>query len=485
MTPDEQKAVFNHWRNDAESFVRDALDGEPTRQQKEALRLITKLCRDKSEGGEFEKKRGISIMSGQGTGKDCFASWVILWFLTCFPRPKIPCTAPTSDQLKSVLWSEIAKWCKGPIADMFEIQNDRVFMKSLGGKEWFAQARTCKAGGSATEQAETLAGFHEDYMMVVCDEASGLPDPVFQPLEGGLTGQCNFILVIFNPTKNTGFAYDTQYGKFSDQWIKLHWDARESERVSKDHIESMKEKYGENSNRYRIRVLGYPPEDVSEQLIPRSWVINAIESKITLDDTAEVVMGIDCAGMGADKSAIVIRKGPVVTDIFTYDHLNTTELAGWAVQKIHEYSPNAVMIDVIGLGAGVYDQIKPYCKGIRAINVANKAYDDEKYARQREELWFRLRERFENGTIKIPNNEELVEELTSITMLPPDSQGRFKVESKKDLKSRGMASPDCADALCLTLAHHDWREVTWKPIASKKDRWEEEQEHEVRSWLTA
>ena len=131
-------------------------------------------------------------MSGKGTGKDAFASWAILWFMTCFPYPKIPCISVSSDQLSKVLWSEISKWLSHSLVkDYFTLQNDKLFYKGapeeVRGKRWFAFPKAANPKQTYDEQIETLQGIHEDYVLEVCDEVSGVLDSVLRVLEENLT----------------------------------------------------------------------------------------------------------------------------------------------------------------------------------------------------------------------------------------------------------------------------------------------------------
>jgi hypothetical protein len=447
------------WKENPLKFVKEALNVTSVSQQQEAaleeLRRLVFCKIKKSEDAKLNKeeeryasKIGISIMSGKGTGKDAWTSWVVAWFLCCFPNPKIACTAPTKHQLKDILWAEISKWLRGSeIKDFLVWQSDKVFWKESGGKEWFAVARTTNVKGSQEEQAATLAGFHEDYMCLIVDEASDVPNAVFSPLESTLTGKCNFAIVIFNPNHSSGYAIDTQF-KDRAHWIPIRWNAEDSERVAKSSIEFKQKKYGRDSNYFRITVLGLPPLADPNVLIPWDWVMQCVDLEMeALDDDPEV-FGLDVGG-GGDPSILLRRKGPRVISL---DEMNTHEsevLIGWVIRRVLDAEADLLMVDSIGIGWGVAGHLRTRLDRVKVtdVNVSESASDDERFAGLRDELWWSVRELFEARLISIPNDDVLIGELTTIKYV---ELPKIKVESKRDMKKRGLMSPNRADALCLT-----------------------------------
>ena len=455
---------------------------------------------------KYAKKRGISIMSGQGTGKDGFASWAILWFLTCFPNPKVPCTAPTAHQLYDVLWAEVSKWMRNShkgendeyvesVCDtVLEWQKTKIFMKERQGREWFAVARTANSKASAEDQAETLAGFHEDYQMFVVDEASGVTDPVFKPLEGTMTGICNFALIIFNPTKTTGFALET-HTKEQSQWVCLRWNAEESENVSREHIEFMRAKYvkegsPEDSNIYRIRVLGLPPRSEEGKLIPWDWIEAAATDERRemvregLDGFDPLKMGFDIGG-GGDTSERCLREGGLVHPFKTYNNEDTMKTARWVESQIVEDEPDEVCMDNVGLGRGVFDRVRE--KGYRSIigiNVRNTPMKEAEFFQLRDELCWRMRDAFQNGTISIPDDDELKEQLGQ-PKYDDMKKGKIQVESKRQMKSRGITSPNKFDSLMLTFFSNDraFRYTKMESTDEYEKEFKREQEEIDLSWM--
>lgn len=457
------------WMKNPLLFVQEVfgLDGTPgnviSKQQREGLEQYRRLTMAKikasnrlpltKEEEEDAKRIGICIHSGHGTGKTAFAAWCLLHFMTCYSYCKIPCIAPVGPQLKTNLWPEVRLWLRrSPVLnELITHQAEKIFFNEAEGAEWFAIPRTVNVKASPEEQAETLAGIHADHMLVMVDESSGVPDSVFRPLEGGLTGPLNIVIQIGNPTQSSGFFYDS-FTKNRQDWLVCHWNAEESELVQPMHIERMARKYGTDSNAYRIRVLGLPPLASPDTLIPWDWVMKAVERDLFVEEDIPHVLGIDVARYGDDKSIIACRRGPRIERLEEFTKLDSRELASWSQLTMQEYNAACAAIDVIGWGAGTYDILKDIADcPILPVNVAESASNEELFTRLRDELWWQLRERFQNGTISIPNDAELIGELSTIKYnFNKTAKEKIKVESKRELRDRGLASPNKADALCLS-----------------------------------
>ena len=441
------------WREDAVLFVQEVLlVNKPhikiSKQQMSFLRALP-------------KEKRISIRSGHGTGKDASASWAVLWFLATRAYAKVVCTAPTARQLNDILWSEISKWTRdSAIQDEFVIQSEKIFHKGAP-KEWWARAVSPSVKADPADQAETLAGFHGDHLLIVVDEASGVEDPVFIPIEGALTQEDNRVMLIGNPTKNKGYFHDTQFhAEISKMWFKLHWDSRDSENVKPEYPVYMANKYGVDSNVFRIRVAGLPPLEDERTLIPLYWAEQCIGKYIEVDDEEPIYLGVDVARFGEDKSIILPRHGLRVLPWITFQGMNTITLAGNVQMTYGDVNAEGCAIDVIGVGAGVADYLrKQRMPNLFDVNVSWASSESTKYALLRDELWWRVREKCMYGyysfpDIKLPGEtlslgQELANELSS-PYYEFNRNGAVKVEGKKEMKKRGIASPNIADALCIT-----------------------------------
>lgn len=441
---------LQEWKRSPLQFIKDCIPAFMEKITDQQIELFTAL----------PKEKRITIRSGHGTGKDGSSSVAILWFMVTRPYAKVACTAPTNRQLKDILVAEISKWLRqSTIADEFVVRKDIIHHREAP-KEWWIRFISPSVKATKEEQAETLAGLHADHLLIVADEASGIPDPTFIPLEGALTQEDNKVLLIGNMTKNSGYFYDTHYGLMASEWCKLHWDSRKSSLVHPSMPLYFQRKYGLDSNIYRIRVMGEPPLADEKTLIPLWAAIQCVGNEIVVAEDEPLYLGVDVARYGDDASIILPRKGLQIFPWETFRKLNTIDLGGFVNQTYTEMDADGCAIDVIGVGAGVYDWLeKRKMPNLYGVNVATSSSDLDKYDRLRDELWIMMRDKCILGLYSFPdikvNGEEqslgqqLANELACIRY-DFNSHGGYKVESKKDLKARGIASPNIADALGVT-----------------------------------
>lgn len=445
---------LKEWKDSPLRFVVEALKVTPSKQQAEALRVLPKVKR-------------LSIHSGHGCGKDAFCAWAALWFLSTRTYPKVPATAPTARQLSDILWSEMSKWLRQSIlADEFVIQKDKIFHKQAP-KEWWMRAISPSVKASKEEQAETLAGLHADHMLIIVDEASGVPDPMFIPLEGAMTQEDNKVILIGNPTKNTGYFHKTRFDPtFSSKWTTLHWDSRKSELVTQDMVNYFIDNYGEDSNIFRIRVAGEPPLDDETTFIPLSWAMQCVGNTIEVDPEWPLYLSVDVARYGEDDSVILPRRGMKVSRWNRFHGNHTMDLAHHIVRDFTEMEARGVAIDEIGVGGGVVDWLQNDPRGLGyekaiGVNVTEASSDKNKWHRLRDELWDRVRTHLMHKKLDLPDETVrmfgkdwnighlLADELASIKY-KLDNNGAIQLESKLDMKARGIKSPNIADALCMS-----------------------------------
>jgi hypothetical protein len=491
------------WRAHPEEFVRDVLrieqidrDFKITSQQIDALKAIGSLYRAKYKQYEVDHDRkpeddkvfmwkpmtdadreisniiGLSIMAGRGVGKSAFLSWVIIWFLLCFEEARLVCTSTKQDQLKTVIWAGVSQWLhaklpNGEYAFLFrnliKVTGERIVFDDTQttekGPPRFAKMAVCQKNSNIAEQQATLSGDHSPNMIMIADESAGIPDAVFEPLERTMTGKFNICIQTFNPIKNSGYAYESHYGDESKKWLRLRWNAEESEIVSKQSIASALDKYGsKESDGYRVNVLGLPPQGGDDVLIPYSIVREAAQREYEPVQTMGKVLGVDPARHGGDKTVLVLRQGGVILDIEKHSNLDVVEVSNIVLEYIDSNDVDACFVDAVGVGGGVFDNLKHSrhnsCK-FYAVEVSRKAPDPDAYAKLRDFLWWQCRTWFFESNPSIPDDSELINELTDIKY--SDESGKIKVEGKSMMKKRVGGSPDSADALNLTFFLPDRR----------------------------
>jgi phage terminase large subunit len=449
---------LQRWRRDPVLFVRQALGAEPLEWQAEAL---TKL----------RARRRLSVRSGHGVGKTTVEAWAIIWFLlTHFPC-KIPATAPTSHQLSDILWSELAKWHRTlserfPALGLQLEWTSEKFALQAAPNEAFAVART-----SRPERPEALQGFHAPHLLFVIDEASGVPDTVFEVAEGALSTEGAYVLMCANPTRQSGYFFDSHH-RMRDSWATMHVNSELVPIVSAQYVETMAKKYGRDSAIYQVRVLGEFATAI-DGVIPLELCTAAQERMVEPVSSSGVVWGLDVARFGDDSTALAKRRGNVqVEPCREWYGKDTMQTVGLIQQEWDQTAPDdrpkSINVDVIGIGAGVCDRLREVGLPSYGINVAESASVQDKYNRLRDELWFKGREWLEARDCRLCDDESLVGELTTprYTLL---SSGKIKVEGKDELKARGVASPNLADAWLLTFASGH-SEKAFRPLPVNK-RW--------------
>jgi hypothetical protein len=419
-------------------FVREVLHAEPDPWQIEALRAIAR--------GHTR----VAIRSGHGVGKTALAAWAMLWFANTRTPFKIAVTAPTAPQLFDALWPETVKWFNllpSAWRDLWNITSDHITLK--GNDECFITART-----SRPDKPEAMAGLHSDHILLVADEASGIDEAVYEAAGGSMSSTGAVTLLIGNPTRSSGFFWRAHMME-RDRWFTMKVSSADSPRVAPAFVTEIATRYGLDSNAYRIRVLGEFPVADADTVIPASLVDDAMRRDVALDPTAVEIWGVDVARFGSDASVLIKRRGNVVTEMpRRWRQFDTMQLAG-ALKAEYDSAltsrPALIVIDVIGIGAGVVDRLHEQNLPVLGVNVGEAASTTGRFARLRDELWIRTREWLESRAVRLPRDDQLRDDLVAprYAFL---SDGRLQVESKNSMRARSLASPDSADALIHTFA---------------------------------
>lgn len=444
------------WRTDPVIFFREVLGFEPDEWQAQAAR-------------DLAENPKVSIKSGQGVGKTGLEAAVFLWFITCFPYPRIVATAPTKQQLHDVLWSEISKWMSHSELLSMLLKWTKTYVYMVGQeKRWFGVARTAT-------KPENMQGFHEDNMLFIVDEASGVADPIMEAILGTLSGDNNKLLLCGNPTKTTGTFYDSHT---RDRALyRCHTvSSLDSTRTNKENIQSLVKKYGWESNVVRVRVRGEFPDQEDDVLIALS-IIESCSSKLfeltEENRSPNIIFGVDVARFGNDETVIyrnVRGKLKLAKNRRGQDLMKTVgdivSLYKHTLKEFPQYTGKIyVNIDDTGLGGGVTDRLrevkteeKLHRLVVIPINAAERIETNTKAGKEAAEyyndltthMWATVKELLENRQIEIFDDEETIAQLSS-RKYTIGSNGKVQIETKKEMKKRGLDSPDRADALALSV----------------------------------
>ena len=433
-------ALMKRYRDDPVAFAQQVIGIEPDEWQVELLDAVAAPA-----------IRRISVRSGHGVGKSTAVAMAAIWHVLMRYPSKTVVTAPTSSQLFDALFAEmknIAKRLKPPFNNLLEIKADRIELKSSP-ESTFISCRTSRA-----EQPEALAGVHSENVLLLADEASGVPEAVFEAASGSMSGHNATTVLTGNPTRNTGFFYET-HNRLKDDWYTMHVSCVTSPRVSDDFVEDMKKRYGEDSPAYHVRVLGNFPPSEEDTVIPVAFIDHAMNNQIRIHEDTRAVWGLDVARQGGDSSVLAKRQGPVIHPLTVWRNLDLMQLSG-AVKAEYDIlppskRPTEIIVDSNGFGAGVLDRLRELGLPARGLNVSERAMAKDTYINLRAELWFKAKAWLEGMDVQLPKDDLLWAELAAPRYYFT-SAGKIQVESKEAMKKRGVRSPDRADAVCLCLA---------------------------------
>ena len=399
----------------------------------------------------------IAIKSGHGVGKTAYLSWNIIHHLiTRFPQ-KTQVTAPTSGQLFDALAAETKRWMRNlpqPFNELFLPKSDRIELIAAP-EASFTAFRT-----SRPDLPEALQGVHSKFVQLVADEASGIPESVYQAAGGSLSGLNTTFLLAGNPTRSEGYFYN-KFAQDTPGWTLRTVSGYESTLVSQDYIDSIGREYGYESNVFRVRIQGEFPLETEDKLIPLYLLERAVDREIDLSPHWGKIWGLDVARSGSDRTALVERVGRVVTRCQTWPALgDLMEICGKVLGYWNKLKPSQrpleICVDCIGIGAGVADRLAEM-KDDRGhhlpavpINVAESSSMNPQAMRLRDDLWLQCRDWFMRQDVSIPNHPGLLKDLQAPTY-KLTSTGKYKVAAKDEMKAAGYRSPDLGDALALTF----------------------------------
>ncbi len=440
------------------AFMRDVLRVKPTDQQ---IRLIESATKEDCR---------VAVKSATATGKTAALCWLTFYYLICYTDVRILITAPTSGQLHRVYRAELVKWWNGMnpmFKDFYEILSTKVFIK---GKR---ETQFVDLVTGTVENKESFAGLHGDKVVLMVDEASALPDEIFDTLYGTLSSGSTAFILVSNPVRNSGKFYDL-FQTSPPRWDLMTFTSYDSPNVDKDWIEETIEYYGEESDFVKMRIQGEFPVVSFAQFFPTDLVQKAIDRRITEQEYHhyERVLGVDVARFGDDSSVIIDRQGPKIHNIEIYKGIDTSVLASRVIEVYTKHRYSGIFIDGIGIGAGVVDQLKQFNLPVVDVVVSAKPSDPKSFANLRAQIYEEARRWL--SFADIPDDPGLKKDLLAI-YFGYNKKLQMTLESKKDMKKREGFSPDRADALTLTFADNIYKirntSVMARPIKSSNYYW--------------
>lgn len=401
----------------------------------------------------------IATASGHGVGKSALVSWIILWAISTFEDTRGVVTANTEKQLVSKTWAELSKWF-------------RLFI----GKAIFKQTATRIVSIDPEHEntwridmipwsennTEAFAGLHNQgkRIIVVFDEASAIPDVIWETTEGALTDANTQILWIVcgNPTRNTGRFRECFEGRRAHRWKTHRVDSRAVGFSNHEQIRKWIEDYGDDSDFVRVRIKGTFPRQGSMEFISAAVVDEATKREVLAFPEDPLVIGVDVARYGDDESVLFVRKGRDARSIpyLTFRGLDTMSLAGRVAEEFLRLRADSVFVDGGGVGGGVVDRLRQLQVPVWDVQFGGKADragvadDKTRYANKRAEMWGFMREWLKTGSI--PDDPSLSSQLIS-PQYSFNENNEIILQKKQDMKRRGLDSPDRADALALTFAY--------------------------------
>ena len=431
----------------------------PRKWQREVLRDIGEHIKQNNGKIDFNVLR-MAVSSGRGIGKSALVSWLVIWMLSTRIGSTTIVSANSETQLRSVTWAEITKWLALSLnSHWFEVSATRVmpakWLTELverdlkkGTRYWGVEGRLW-----SEENPDAYAGVHNfDGVMLIFDEASGISDAIWAVAAGFFTENTpnRFWMAFSNPRRNTGYFYEAFNAK-RDFWRNKVVDARSVEGTDKAVYEQLIQEYGPDSVQAHVEVYGEFPSAGDDQFIPVYLVDDATQRPRYKDASAPIIIGVDPARFGADATVIAVRQGRDLNLIKRYRGDDTMEIVGRVIEAIEEFNPTLVVIDEGGLGAGIVDRLKEQrYRQVKGVNFGNKSTKPIMYGNKRAEMWGNMREWLK--TASVPTDKLLKSDLTS-PKVKPDSKGTIFLEGKKEMKARGLASPDAADAIAVTFAY--------------------------------
>lgn len=416
------------------------------------IQILKDIGEQLKKGKDLQTAIQEAVASGHGIGKSALISWLIHFAISTHENTRGVVTANTEGQLRTKTWPELSKWHNMFIAkDLFTYTATAIFSSDKDyEKTWRIDAIPW-----SKNSPESFAGLHNqgNRILVLFDEASAIDDVIWEVTEGALTDANTEIIwcAFGNPTRNSG-RFRECFRKYRKFWNTYQIDSRTVKISNKAKIEEWLEAYGEDSDFFKVRVRGVFPSASDLQFISTEIADKAQKQvyKLGQFEHLPVIIGVDPAWTGSDSLEIVMRQGYYMKSLASIPKNDDDwRMAQLIAQFEDEYKADAVFIDM-GYGTGIYSIGKQLGRKWRLIEFGGKS-NDPVYLNMRAYMWGQMKEWLREGGSIPSNDQALYDDIVGPEAII-DKNGHIQLESKKDMKDRGLPSPNKGDALALTFA---------------------------------
>lgn len=434
-------------------FSRDILGIDPWEGQE--LMMLAPIHHDR-----------VTCRSGHKIGKSTTAACLALWFAATRRNARVIMTAPTHRQVDEVLWREVKRLHRSAKVPF----GGRLYETPGAGLSLRHGDDDRQVMGFSTDHPDRFSGISGENVIYIVDEASGVPKAIFEAIEGNRAGGAKLVL-FGNPTQTSGTFYESH--NTARDWYRMHISSEYAAEWQDKHRRIpglatgtwVKEKlgdWGRDSPIFDVRVKGVFPSGGSQNIVPLALVEQAEEREVAPPIDAPLEVGVDPARYGDDETVIQMVRGKHMYPPISLRHQDTVEIADIVAETVRAMQTPAerattskrpeVRVDVIGIGAGVRDQL--YHKHSKALDVqaitsSEKANDDRRYFNVRTEMAFAVRDWFRDGGML--HKHDLLRQDLLAYQFTYDTRNRFKALSKDDMKEQLGRSPDYGDALGLAV----------------------------------
>lgn len=408
----------------------------PDEWQRELLTRIGRKVLEEPEGTIKE-----AVASGHGVGKSALLCWIIQWVMSTRPNCRITTTANTETQLNTKTWAELSKWHKLLINRSWFEWTATSFKHVYHPETWFASAIPW-----SENRAEAFAGQHARYSVMIFDEASAIPDIIWDNAEGATTTPGSMWFVFGNMTRAVG-RFVQCFEKFRHRWSVTHVDSRTAKKANQKQIAEWIQDYGEDSDWVRIRVRGVKPRSGTKQFISHETVFRCHQYRAVDYERFPKIMAVDVARSGECESVMTSRQGRKVFPQTKWRERDSMKLAGYIAEGLKFYRPQICFIEGNGLGGPIIDRLRQLGWGdvVIEVNPGERLQGGDCYNNR--SLWWNSMKTAMDDGIEIPEDPELDEQLTMVEYDFDPKTLQLKIQSKEDM----AFSPDRADSLMLTF----------------------------------